>query len=517
MATPERKRQSISIELKKKIIDASETDPKKSLAKLAEEFSIGKITLTKSTIQAILKDKDEILKAINDGVDGKRLRLTTGRYADLEKAILMWFRQVRSQNVAVSGSLLKEKAIKLAKELGIEGFKASSGWLDNFKERHSIKFRTKQGEGASVDLEVVENWRQEVLRDKLMKYPADDIFNVDETGLFWRIMPNRTLAFKSEKCMGNKKSKERITILVGANASGTEKLPLFVIGKSAKPRCFKNSKLPVEYAANSKAWMTGAFFEKWLRKWDNQLKRDDRKILLFLDNCTAHPNIKLQNIKLEFLPPNTTAISQPMDQGIIQNLKIHYRKYLLRSRVSAIDTNTECSINLLDSVFLLQRAWKEVTSMTISNCFRKAGFVFENTTELQVEDIEDKELLSLWSMFQSHCEINADCDISDYLSIDNEIATSGELSLEEIAQACSSSKVDEANSDSEEDVIEINERPPITGPAARQAYLQLRRYFEENALCEGLYSAFDQIEDLLIKDQISKLKQPKISDFFTPQ
>ena len=86
----------------------------------------------------------------------------------------------------------------MAEELGIEGFKASDGWLDNFKERHSITFRIEQGEAAAVDLEVVQNWQQGILREKLTKYSPDDMFNVDETGLFWRIMPNRTLTFKSK-------------------------------------------------------------------------------------------------------------------------------------------------------------------------------------------------------------------------------------------------------------------------------------------------------------------------------
>ena len=44
--------------------------------------------------------------------------------------------------------------------------------------------------------------------------------------------------------------------------SGTEKLPLLVIGKSAKPRCFKNNKPPVAYKANQKAWMTGIIFDR---------------------------------------------------------------------------------------------------------------------------------------------------------------------------------------------------------------------------------------------------------------
>jgi hypothetical protein len=47
------------------------------------------------------------LAAIDDGAGAKRKRLTTGRNADLETAVLTWFRQVRSQNVAVTGPLLK--------------------------------------------------------------------------------------------------------------------------------------------------------------------------------------------------------------------------------------------------------------------------------------------------------------------------------------------------------------------------------------------------------------------------
>jgi hypothetical protein len=64
------------------------------------------------------------------------------------------------------------------------------------------------------------------------------------------------MTFKGEKCTTGKRSKERITLLVGSNMSGTEKVPLHVIGKSAKPLCFKNARIPVDY----KAWMTGKFF-----------------------------------------------------------------------------------------------------------------------------------------------------------------------------------------------------------------------------------------------------------------
>jgi hypothetical protein len=108
--------------------------------------------------------------------------------------------------------------------------------------------------------------------------------------------------------------------------SGTEKLPLLVIGKSAKPRAFKNKEVPVAYKANRKAWMTGEvsccwplalmllfladIFETWLKQWDRKLKRDRRKVLLYLDNFSGHSKINLDQITVKFLPPNTTAASQ---------------------------------------------------------------------------------------------------------------------------------------------------------------------------------------------------------------
>ena len=124
--------------------------------------------------------------------------------------------------------------------------------------------------------------------------------------------------FKNDKCVGGKLLKERLTVLVTASMAG-KKLPLLVIGKSANPRCFKNiKKLPLLYKSNKKAWMIAAIFEMWVKTLDSQMRKSNRNIALVLDNCTAHPKVKgLTNIKLIFLPPNTTARNQPMDAGVI--------------------------------------------------------------------------------------------------------------------------------------------------------------------------------------------------------
>nr|CAD7414874.1 unnamed protein product [Timema cristinae] len=102
-----------------------------------------------------------------------------------------------------------------------------------------------------------------------------------------------------------------------------------VIGKAAKPRCFRNMdirKPPVECRSNKKAWMTSQIMEEWLTAFNGRMKKQNWDVLLFLDNATFHLHIELFNVQFTWFPPNTTSLSQPMDQGTNQNVKVQYRK-----------------------------------------------------------------------------------------------------------------------------------------------------------------------------------------------
>ena len=95
-----------------------------------------------------------------------------------------------------SRPLTKDEAKLEKKADELEGFQGSDGWLDNFKRRHSITFKENQGEAAEIDLEALRNWQQDVLRKTIFHFSEDDVFNADKTGLFWQLLPNKTLAFK---------------------------------------------------------------------------------------------------------------------------------------------------------------------------------------------------------------------------------------------------------------------------------------------------------------------------------
>lgn len=81
------------------------------------------------------------------------------------------------------------------------------------------------------------SWEETTLPTILTNYQLRDIFNADEFRLFHKALPEKSLYLISEKCIGGKHNKIRLTGMAAANAEG-KKLPMFVIGKSVKPRCF---------------------------------------------------------------------------------------------------------------------------------------------------------------------------------------------------------------------------------------------------------------------------------------
>lgn len=132
---------------------------------------------------------------------------------------------------------------------------------------------------------------------------------MDETGLFYRMQPDRVLATKQLE--GKKKDKERMTVALCTNGDGSDMLPPLVIGKYENPRCFKNvcrRNLGCSYRWSKKAWMNFFIFKEWLLWLD---KRLSRKVLLIVDNCPAHGTDNhlpvLNNTEVMFLPPNMTS------------------------------------------------------------------------------------------------------------------------------------------------------------------------------------------------------------------
>ncbi|GFT96056.1 tigger transposable element-derived protein 1 [Trichonephila clavipes] len=304
-------RQSISLETKIAILDR--------LGKGVGSTAIGKhFNLGESTVRAIKKNEAAIRKSV---ISGTKLSTKFASYIRdvllerTERAIAIWIGEQVQRKIPVSGYLIQEKTLKFYKSMkqsepsastskAGKVFSASKGWLTGFLKRNALPNIKITGESATADegaAKILPEELAEIIEDG--DYSADQVFNADETGLYWKKLPNRTYIAKDEKtASGHKASKDL-------------------------------KQLPVHWMANPKAWMTTAIFTEWFNNCfvpevEAYMKEKslDFKVLLIVDNAASHPQLEHPNVQLVFLPPNTTSLIQPLDQGIIATFKKYYIK-----------------------------------------------------------------------------------------------------------------------------------------------------------------------------------------------
>ncbi|GBL86127.1 Tigger transposable element-derived protein 4 [Araneus ventricosus] len=150
---------------------------------------------------------------------------------------------MQDKNVPISGPFIIEKALQFAKALGYDEFRGSNGWLEKFKRRNRIMAKVISGESKDVDDNDSGNWITETLSKILKDYKPENIFFADETALFFQCLLQKTLTFKKEKCFGEKQSKAILTVMLGANMTGHQKLKVISYRKKQKSKMFQRCKI----------------------------------------------------------------------------------------------------------------------------------------------------------------------------------------------------------------------------------------------------------------------------------
>ena len=140
-----------------------------------------------------------------------------------------------------------------------------------------------------------------------------------------------------------------------------------------------------------------------------------------------------RNIKVSFLPANTTSKLHPLDLGIIQNFKVHYRKLFLTYILSKIDecqtaSDVAKSVNILVAIRWVGKAWSMVSAEIISKCFRKAG-ILDSSMDIVTRGFEeddedpfiDSDLLMLQTLIDKTKLAQENCTIDEYLHGDDDL------------------------------------------------------------------------------------------------
>jgi hypothetical protein len=245
-----------------------------------------------------------------------------------------------------------------------------------------------------------------------------------------------------------------------------------------------------------------------------------RKVLLLLDNFSVHElGVQkvggldgLENVKIRWLPPNTTSHWQPLDQGIIASFKLYYRRqwvsYILRQLQTNKDPNQ--TVNLLKAIGWTPVAWNNcVTSTTIQHCFIKSTIVPKpviNEVKI-IDDITEREALQV-----QMAEISG---VQDLLTVEEfinppaeEIIDQDEDILEAIIETYSQDQEEDMGEEGDEEI-----EPLVSISEAICALETLQRF--EIAREDGSQNirALDSLARELSVLQVSKKSQKTLDSF----
>ena len=276
----------------------------------------------------------------------------------------------------------------------------SQSWSNKLAQKNGWRSKNLHGEAGSVDVDKATP-KIDKICTLIAEYDLDCVYNMDETGLFFKCLPNRSYLKKGDykNARGNKlmKAKDRVTIYVCTNADGSDKVPLSMIGKAKEPRCFVRRKKKLRYFSQRRAWSDTVTFKKWWRWFLEHIRRrTTKKVLLILDNCGPHGNELIDpngQVQVIFLPPNCTSMFQPMDSGVIAMLKKNYRTCLLMKMLELYDDRENLRKqadgmtagikglaeghppHIRDAMDILYEVWEQVDPSTVKNCWIKSQLI----------------------------------------------------------------------------------------------------------------------------------------------
>lgn len=479
---------------------------------------------------------------------GKRIRVR--KWMKVEKALVEYCNLRRSRvtidKCGLPYAILGEKARAWKETLypsSDEPFTASDGWISATLKHGGLIGVSLSGEAEEMDVAEAEALMKE-FRERVKRVceefgiGAECIYNADQTGLYYRKLPNRIYVKKAERktARGVKqmKDKDRVTIMVCTSATG-KKLPLAMVGTAKTPHCFRLvDSVPMAYTHQSKGWFDRTVTIWWI---NTVLVPNHRRIygevplLLILDNCPAHHGVSKDAypsiVHIEFLPPNLTSKHQPADQGMIAALKVGYKLHMLRKLLAICENPDEYQAareaaksakrgcvgleyahkpHLLDAMQILNHIWegsdnKYCKEPGIINCWRKAECLPLELAEVSEEGsdvsrkypkLSDDDLSSLCSAMGSLFK-NSSAKEAPAL-IDSMAADGGDCDLDvetmedvvhewlfvEDNAAVKEAEVDEALAEFEEKILEkvSASQPEVRYPPASLVELSMQPFAE---------------------------------------
>lgn len=333
--------------------------------------------------------------------------------------------------------MLNLQTVEVAEACGIPtgSFTASHTWIASFLRRHRLSFRTRNraGQASPDEDDAARRAFAKEVKDWMHYYGATRVYNADQTGVFFEMLPKKTVASKGEqtvwvKC--GKKEKERPTAMLLGDSDGT-KYPPFIVFKNAgsKDAAKQDENRRVRHGfskrmwpgiqamqsatgaqvyGNPTAWWNADLTIAWIDHFFGDRDVHSEPVLLLLDSFSGHWTSEVKehaaklNVVLKAVPPKLTWKCQPADVAWIKPLKDGLRQEwvsYLRRQLAGHKCG-ECSIMMppgrKEIAEWIVSCWNRVSTTTIINGFIKCGFLAsatESPGEDECEPMDANELV----------------------------------------------------------------------------------------------------------------------------
>ena len=263
----------------------------------------------------------------------------------------------------------------------------SSGWWDAFRSRHpSLSVRMAEGLGcarvAAFDNVIMDRY-YDMLEDTLKSNALWDlpaqIFNCDETGMPLNPGTSKVAAAKGAKhpyqiTSGNK---AHITVLACTSAAGYAIPPMVIFDRRAlKPELTLGEVPGTFYGLSDSGWIDTDLFHQWFMNHFLRYAPSCRPLLLLLDGHSAHYQPAVVRMAAEegvivfCLPPHTTHVAQPLDNGPFASLKSHWKE---ACREFTVKNPGQVVTRFQFSALFCKAYAKAMTIHTITADFRTTG------------------------------------------------------------------------------------------------------------------------------------------------
>mmetsp|Transcript_21061 Transcript_21061/g.32148 ORF Transcript_21061/g.32148 Transcript_21061/m.32148 type:complete len:964 (+) Transcript_21061:75-2966(+) len=436
-APKKKRRQRYSNETKIQVILALETRPNVSLNEVAKEFNVAA-----GTVRGWREEADKIQKqAMENRRVGAKANPSRDPLRRIWDAILSLFErnsrlpvaQRLEVNVAVVRTIGKQARDILLEEhekrpflnptelTNMEKFKASETWARKWARDHQVI--SSKAESAS-EVEAASS-RLTELQKIVGEYPPERVYTMTSIGLFYRILPHRTYVSKLSNnsrvraCKGLK-CKDRLSLYICTNETGTDKIPITCIGKYVNPACFRvAAQKTLPYLHQKQTLSDAGTFQMWWRTVflphvRSRLENGEKALLLVesLGPCKADLLKDPTNqVTVEALPPSTSSTltyanssdapaasrqpalpqCQALEYGVLETIKRRYRYRLLQEVMEAFDERAQrrkvareanfpltsaglregSLANVCDAMRLLNTIWQEVATTSISKSWQR--------------------------------------------------------------------------------------------------------------------------------------------------